>query len=84
MHIDTDVVCNNKFSCRALIVKKLSNYLFKIMFIAMNFTGMRDVRAKLHVLFSLCSKVYIFNLRDLFMYGSFSVCLLQVGCVLGV
>lgn len=50
----------------------------------MNFTGMRDVRAKLRVLFSLCSKVYIFNLRDLFMYGSFSVCLLQVGCVLGV
>lgn len=54
------------------------------MFIAMTFTGTRDARAKLRVLFSLCSKVYIFNLRDLFMYGSFSVCLLQVGCVLGV
>lgn len=67
MRIDSDVVRNNKFSCRELIVKKLSN-LFKFMFIAMNFTGMRDVRAKSRVLFSLCSKVYIFKLRFVFVW----------------
>lgn len=67
MRIDSDVVRNNKFSCRELIVKKLSN-LFKIMFIVMNFTGMRDVRAKSRVLFSLCSKVYVFKLRFVFVW----------------
>lgn len=79
MRIDSDVVRNNKFSCRELIVKKLSN-LFKIMFIVMNFTGMRDVRAKSRVLFSLCSKVYIFKLRFVFVWKLQRVCYKWVVC----